>query len=277
MRLKPFILLLAATLLSPVPTARAGLTFVLTPATQLGARSNAVVFTGTLSNTSLTEDLYLNDIQFSFTGAATNYLAGNSNAFFANVPGILLPGETYSDIVCAVVIDASTPPSDYSGSVTLVGGTNIFAVSNLETQSFQVSVFDTLFDVWRFEQFGVNTNNPGISGELADPDGDGIVNLLEYALNLDPNVADVAGLPAPQIDTDCGCLTLTYTKVLGATDLTYAPEAANDPGGPWSTNGVTEAVLDANTVTQTIKASDTGYPVATATNRFMHLKITPLP
>ena len=270
-------LLLAVGLLSSPSSADAGLTFILTPAVQDGARSNAVVFTGTLSNTSLTDNLYLNDIQFSFTGAATNYLAGGPNAFFANVPGILLPGETYSDVVCAVMIDVATPPGDYSGSVSVLGGSNIFASTNLSTQTFQVSVFDTPFDVWRFEQFGANINNAAISGELADPDSDGIVNLLEYALHLDPNVAGVAGLPAPEIDPACGCLTLTYTKVLAATDLIYTSEASDSPGGPWNTNGVTEVITDADGVAQTIKASDAGSPVAIATNRFMHLRITRLP
>ncbi|HUI05380.1 MAG TPA: hypothetical protein VL486_00080 [Verrucomicrobiae bacterium] len=255
----------------------ADVTFVLTPAVQDGARSNTVVFTGTVSNTDPTNDVYLNDLQFSFTSAATNYLAGDSNAFFANVPGILLPGETYSDVVCAVAIDAATPPGDYSGSVTMVGGTNIFDATALANQTFQVSVFDTPFAVWRFEQFGANTNNPAISGETADPDSDGIVNLLEYALNLDPDLGSVTGLPTPQIDPACGCLTLTYTKVLGASDLIYTPEAADGPGGPWNTNGVAEVIIDADTVAQTIKASDTGSPVASATNRFFHLRITRLP
>ncbi len=272
-----FGLLLAVALLLSVSSAHAGLTFVLTPAAQSGARSNEVVFTGTLRNTSLTDNLYLNNIQFSFTGAAANYLAGDSNAFFANVPGILLPGETYSDVVFAVAIDAATPPGDYCGSVTIRGGSDIFAAANLVCRMFHVSSFDTPFDVWRFEQFGANTNNAAISGELADPDSDGIVNLLEYAFNLDPNAASVAGLPSPQIDPSCGCLTLAYTKVLAATDLIYTPEAADEPGGPWSTNGVTEAIVDADSVAQTIRASDTGHPVTTSGKRFLHLRITRLP
>jgi len=66
---------------------------------------------------------------------------------------------------------------------------------------------------------------------------------LEYALNLNPNVASVTGLPTAQVDPACDCLTLTYTKVLSAIDLSYTVEAASDPGGPWSTNGITQIVL----------------------------------
>ena len=81
----------------------------------------------------------MNDIQFSFTGAATNYLVADTNSFFANVPGILLPGETYSDVVFGVTINLATPPGDYFGSVTILGGSNIFAATNLTSQMFQVS------------------------------------------------------------------------------------------------------------------------------------------
>src|SRR5229473_225184 len=110
-RSRLYICLLALVLIAK--RADADLMFVLTPAVQSGTVSNEVFFTGSLSNTSLTDNLFLNDIQFSFTGAATNYLTADTNSFFANVPGILLPGETYSDVVFGVVINPATPPGDY--------------------------------------------------------------------------------------------------------------------------------------------------------------------
>ncbi len=44
-----------------------------------------------------------------------------------------------------------------------------------------------------------------------------------------------------------------------------------------ATNGVTMAMIADNGVTQTIKVSDAGNPIATADNRFMHLRITRFP
>jgi hypothetical protein len=270
--------MLAATLLlAATASAQVGVTFVLTPAVQAGVASNEVVFTGILSNTSATANLFLNDIQISFTGAATNYLGADTNSFYANVPGILLPGETYSDVVFGVAINAGTPPGTYSGAVTVLGGTNIFDPTSLSTQAFQVVVAGTPFAAWQAAEFGTNASNPAISGDLADPDGDGIVNLLEYALYLDPNTAGASGLPTTQIDPACGCLTLIYTKVISATDLTYTPEANSALGGPWSTNGITQTILAGSGATLTIQASDTLYPLATSTNRFMHLKVTRQP
>ena len=382
-RSRSFISLLGLALVFVAAPAGADLAFVLTPAVQSGARSNEVFFTGTMSNTSQTDTLFLNDIQVSFTEAATNYLTADTNVFFANVPGILLPGETYSDVVFAVAINPATPPGDYFGSVAILGGSNIFAAVNLGSQSFQVSspaisisatvtdafefgalpgalaisrvggtnmdltvtyviggtasngvdfslisnsitipagtasatvmivpltdnavdgdetvvltlsgtstynlsapvsaavtIHDTPFNTWRLAEFGTNASNSAISGDFADPDGDGLANLLEYALHLDPKIVDTAGLPLPQIDPAGCCLTLIYTKVISAIDLIYAAEAASDPGGPWSTNGITLAVIADNGVTQTIEASDAGNPLPATIQRFMHLRITRLP
>ena len=248
----------------------AALVFSLTPNVQYGSRGNAVVFTGTLSNTNAS-DVFLNDIQITIT----NLLTGQTNAFFANVPGILSAGETYSDVVFAVSINSNTPPDDYSGTATIQGGTNIFTADTLASQSFQVTVAATPFGVWQWQQFG--TTNSADSADLADPDGDGSVNLLEYALHSDPGVASTAGLPVGEGDTGCDCLTLTYTKVLAATDLSYTVEGADDPGGSWSSAGITESIVDADTLTLTIRASDTGNPFSTTGKRFLHLRINRSP
>ncbi len=374
MRLKLYLLLGFALVLSS-SVARAALSFVLTPAVHVAARSNEVFFTGILSNTDPTNDLYLNAVQFIANGNFTS----DSNAFFANVPGILSAGQTYSDVVFGVTINPTTPAGDYFGAVTILGGSNIFAANNLATQPFQVStidvsisanapdaykfgaqpgsfvvtcvggsdvslvvnyaisgtasngvnyglitnsvtcadaapsniailpladgmvdgdktvvltlldstaynlagstsdtvtIHDTPYNTWLLSEFGTNANNPVISGDLADPDHDGIVNLLEYALNLNPNVAGLTGLPRTQIDPACDCLTLTYIKVISAIDISYSVEAASDPGGPWSTNGITQTVLGSDGVTQTNKANDVNNPIATSGKRFMHLKVT---
>ena len=140
MRLKLLTLLSGLTLLLSAAPAPADLAFFLTPAVQSDVGSNEVVFTGTLINTSLTDNLFLNNIQFNFIDEATGYLTADTNVFFANVPGILLPGETYSDVVFGIAINPATPPGQYFGSVTLQGGTNIFAATNLASPIFEVTL-----------------------------------------------------------------------------------------------------------------------------------------
>jgi hypothetical protein len=258
-------------------TARADVVFTLTPNVQYGVKSNEVVFTGALSNTNLTGDIFLNDIQISFTGVATNYLTARTNAFFANVPGILSPGETYSDVVFAVAISSNTPAGDFFGTVAIAGGTNIFDATALASQPFQITSSDTPFGAWQWQEFGTNATNSVVSGDFADPDFDDIINLMEYALYLDPNSSSTSGLPIPQLDSTCGCLTLAYTKVLAATDLSFTVEGADDPGGPWNSAGITESIIDADTLTLTIRASDAANPFATTGKRFLHLKVTRSP
>jgi len=140
MRLKPFMFLSGLLLLLSNAPAREDLAFVLTPTVPSGVGSNEFFFTGTLINTSLTDNLFLNDIQFDFIDEAAGHLAADTNAFFANVPGILLPFETYSDVVFGITIDPATPPGQYFGFVTILGGTNVFAATDLASPIFEVSL-----------------------------------------------------------------------------------------------------------------------------------------
>ena len=244
----------------------AAIIFTLTPDTQFGAKSNTIFFAGTLNNTGSLA-IFLNDMQITATG-----LTGNTNAFFANVPGILAPSGTYSDIVFAVT---GSVAGDYSGTVTITGGTNIFDTTTLASESFQVTITETPFGAWQWQQFG--TTNSSIAGDLADPDADTSANALEYALGLDPNTPDAGGLPFGEGDPSCDCLTLVYTKAHAATDVSYRIEGADDPGGAWTTNGITETIIDADTLTMTIRARDAGNPFTVTGKRFLRLKVTQSP
>jgi hypothetical protein len=139
MRLQSFMLLSVLALILCVAPARADLAFVLTPAVQSGAGTNEVFFSGTLTNPGPATN-FLNSLQLNFTNVATNYLAADTNAFFANVPGILLPGETYTGVVFGVFINPVTAPGNYFGTVIIQGGSDIFAVANLTNQTFQVTL-----------------------------------------------------------------------------------------------------------------------------------------
>jgi hypothetical protein len=139
MRLKFPTLLSGLAFLFSVAVAQADLPFSLTPAAQSGVGTNEIFFTGALTNTSLTTN-FLNNIQITFTNAATNYFTADTNVFFANVPGILLPGETYTDVIFGITVNSATPPGNYFGMVSIQGGSDIFAADNLTNQTFQVSL-----------------------------------------------------------------------------------------------------------------------------------------
>lgn len=98
------------------------------------------------------------------------------------------------------------------------------------------SIADLPIDAWRFANFtaGELADNL-LSGDAADFDGDGIANLMEYALALDPKVPGPTGMPFA-----AGPLSLTYTRVKSAVDINYVVEVTNDlvtwNSGPAFTN-----------------------------------------
>jgi hypothetical protein len=126
----------------------------------------------------------------------------------------------------------------------------------------------TAFEAWQINKFGVDAGNPLIAGTAATPAGDGVCNLLKYAFGLDPLVVVAGGMPVMGLGG--GTLSLTYTKVVAATDLVYTVEWSDDLG-TWSAVGVTELTLSGNGSTQQILAS---VPSAPATAKFIRVNVT---
>ncbi len=179
--------------------AQAQFLFVLTSGGQLGTATNEMTFDASLINTGAS-NLYLNDIQFVLYPPETTAVVADTNAFFANVPGILLPGETYTNVVFGVTLGAVSPPGNYYGTVTILGGSNIFAASNLASATFLISlpdsVGDGIPDWWRQLYFGgdgASTN--GQSCATCDADATGQDNQFKYVVGLNPtNAASVFAL-----------------------------------------------------------------------------------
>jgi endoglucanase len=68
----------------------------------------------------------------------------------------------------------------------------------------------------------------------ADPDNDGVVNLMEYAFNLSPEVPDQSALPQFHLQTQTvngqpgTYLTVQFPRQLGTTNLTYILQGSDD-------------------------------------------------
>jgi hypothetical protein len=81
--------------------------------------------------------------------------------------------------------------------------------------------------------------NEALVGREADPDGDGVINLAEYAFVRDPRAAD-APVFVLDVHEDGGTvLTLSFTRPRKALDLTYTVETAEHPAGPWASGALT--------------------------------------
>ncbi len=124
---------------------------------------------------------------------------------------------------------------------------------------------------WRTTHFG-GAENTGDAADEADPDGDGIVNLLEFLLHGDPTTADSAAI-APVISREADTLTLTYTRDKTAgPGLAVAVEWTDSLSAPdWSVTGVTETIFSESADTQTIRAS---VPIGVP-RRFLRLRVQP--
>ena len=127
----------------------------------------------------------------------------------------------------------------------------------------------TAFNQWKFDHV-----IPVNASADSDSDNDGIQLLLEYALNLDPTNSSVTGLPSGAISNNF--LTLTYTKVKTATDISYAAEVSGALSGMWSSSfdDVEQAwLVTDHGETEAVTARDK-ISVTSAPSRFMRLKVT---
>jgi hypothetical protein len=110
----------------------------------------------------------------------------------------------------------------------------------------------------------------------ADSDGDGIVNLLEYAFGLDPTAADRVGLPTSGTVSDQGTdyLSITFHRLLGATDIHYTPEFGDDflHWSPEAAVEVSPASPSANALTEAVTVRDT-VPMGGSSRRLGRIRV----
>ncbi len=156
----------------------------------------------------LTEASSLSGYAFSATGSPSSYSATG-----------LPPGLTLNSSTGAV----TGIPSD-SGiySVTLSVTNALTTVSTV----FNLTVNAPTWTTWLPLVFSPGQlAAPSVSGPAADPDGDGVPNLLEYLQDRDPLVRDTA--PASSSFTG-GYLTLTYERLRAAPGWQIVPELSTD-------------------------------------------------
>lgn len=125
----------------------------------------------------------------------------------------------------------------------------------------------TPLETWRGRYFE-NAASAGAGADTADPDSDGLPNLLEYALGGDPVGGD--GGERPQVGVAGGMrLTLSFTRIAEAS-LTYLVEAADTVGGPWVT--IWTSTGAANTAGR-VTVTDTMALTTSGTTRFLRLRV----
>lgn len=128
------------------------------------------------------------------------------------------------------------------------------------------------FEDWQTANFTASElADPSVSGEVANPAGDGLCNLLKYAFDLDPRAPAIEGAPAAQFFG--GALALNFLHRSDADDLDYALEASSDLFH-WSLpNGLSlAATLPLEDIEQWTALNP--YPWPTDLPQFLRLRVT---
>ena len=123
-------------------------------------------------------------VNYAVTGTAS--AGGDYAALSGGVT--LLAGATATNIFVTPIAD-NLVEGDETLTLTLQPSAN-YTLTTLSNAT--VVILDRPADDWRKTNFtSLELADATISGDLADPDHDGLPNLMEYTLGMNPKVADV--------------------------------------------------------------------------------------
>jgi len=191
------------------------------------------------------------------------------------------------DLPASLTFPGFTPGSSYapywtygkpndltSGGLTTGAATVSGTALTYTFPSYSMTVVEvkSQFDAWREANFTpAELSNWSLSGDNGQPAGDGVSNLMKYALNLPAHSTAPAGaLPIVGRTTLSGStyLTISFTRQNSLTDITYSVQASSDlvhwTSGP--------SRID-NGSTPTATYCDT-MPLGSTPSRFLRLMVT---
>jgi hypothetical protein len=228
------------------------------------------------------------------TWAKTNWLL---TAYSASAPVIVADpqGQTVSpgDNVTFVVVAGGSGPLSYqwyyntntpvsaatNSTLTLTnvqpanaGSYSVVVSNSVNAVSSQFAVLNvnsglTGFAAWQAAEFTPQQLlDPSISGPNATPAGDGVPNLVKYALGLQPFVP--AGQPLVGFRLQSGMGILSWQRPITIPDVAYVVQISSNLVS-WTTNGVVQQVVGTNGLG--LQNWEADYPVSVQPELFFRL------
>jgi poly(3-hydroxybutyrate) depolymerase len=121
-------------------------------------------------------------VPFRYTIVSTGGTAPITYSASRLPPGLSLDGTTG--------VISGTPITTGTYNIPITAGNSAGSISATLTLTVTLDPPVVPIEAWRSAHFGASAINPAIAGDAADPDGDGINNLLEYTNGTDPLKAD---------------------------------------------------------------------------------------
>jgi autotransporter-associated beta strand protein len=163
-----------------------------------------------------------------------------------------------------------THTGNLSGTAAVIPPMGFAAVLDTSTSGVvKVTLIANTYATWSRDNFtSIELANPSISGPNATPAGDGLSNLLKYALGLPPKTPSTTGIT---LGKPAGAWLFTYIRPANRQDISYAVEVSADlKSGSWTSAGVTHQRI----LTGDPETWQATFPPSPAGKLFWRLKIS---
>ena len=176
--------------------------------------------------------------------------------------------------------------SNVTVNLALSNPTNGASAIGLQSTA-ALTIIEPAIDAWKLAYFGTNANNAAIAGDSADPEHDGIVNLLAYAYAFNPLVANTNPFTASLAGKN---FLLQFPRNTSASDITFIVQSSTNlitwsnlltytAASGWVTNSPGAAIAESaptgtppnQYVTETVTSSTN--VMVNATGQFLRLEV----